>query len=910
MRSLSVSLPKPTGRLAILTLSLVASVLLGAYALTHYTIIDVFQNPIAYTIKGERIYVLEREQNRLLKLEYRSAQEPLLLEEELPIEADDAEHYYMVRKLYPGMTGITVKSHVFDKKTRSFLGYRFREYSPGGTHRDILTVYPDNPDRYPDVRYALGGNGEHYFANNCPGHYNIWRVPAEGNVVINRRDVPGQVAQLGETNTDLANWSGIHVDRAGRIYLSSGTSDRVLEYTPEGKFDRTIGTAGFQRGDLLAPREMFSSVGGSADQESLTVASTGNRTWVQFTPAGEVFRVISPLQAGYTYHDILVGYASADSKTGRLLSFDLANQCLSISGEPFQTVCTYEARKPQRTLLFLGLALLALMPAIFRRRMGEVLSRARFPLFVKLLILFLPLYTLSAIAIGGWVEDIMLRDFFAETFRRSQNLIVAALNTIDPADLEQIRNPEDRNGPAYARVYATMCRIVDASRVEHTPKWIIHKVRDGRFYYGINVWRGPIYEPFVVPHSREALFRVLVEKTWQHGLFRDAEGEWYNTMYPILNGQGEVTHVIELYRPTEDAYRATRKVTQRVATVIGITLLIAIPLILFFSYLFTRPLRRLMRGIEVVGTGEFRQKIAVRSRDEIATLADAFNQMTDDLGKYTRDLARATAERERIQSELRLARDMQQGIVPTEFPPFPKAASVEIFACMEPAKEVGGDFYDFFMIDREHIGVVVADVAGKGVPAGLFMMMARTLLRNNALDNLSAADALSRVNRLLTLDNPSSTFVTMFYLVCNIRTGIVTYCNAGHNPPLFIGKDRIEILTRKGSGGAGTVIGVFEESRYTDAQLQLAPGESLMLYTDGVTESMNPEGRMFGLDELVRTVQQSSMQSNRIICSKVFEKVTEHQKNLDQFDDITILFFKFLGEGGRAPLEDDREVLG
>ncbi|MBF0509160.1 MAG: SpoIIE family protein phosphatase [Deltaproteobacteria bacterium] len=260
----------------------------------------------------------------------------------------------------------------------------------------------------------------------------------------------------------------------------------------------------------------------------------------------------------------------------------------------------------------------------------------------------------------------------------------------------------------------------------------------------------------------------------------------------------------------------------------------------------------------------------------------------------TRELARTMEEKERIQSELRLARLIQQEALPTVFPPIPEAENVEIFARMEPAKEVGGDYYDFFMIDKDHIGVVVADVSGKGVPAGLFMMRTRTLLRSAASHNLSAAAAISKTNDSLATDNISAHFVTVFYFICNLKTGLITFCNAGHPPPLIINQGKTLILAERTQSIVNPAIGVIEEVEYHDSLLQLEAGESLVVFTDGVTEPVNTREEMFGEERLAAVIEAHGHGSTQDICRRIFAELDEFQTGLEPFDDITVLLFKLL----------------
>ncbi|MBF0550365.1 MAG: SpoIIE family protein phosphatase [Deltaproteobacteria bacterium] len=260
----------------------------------------------------------------------------------------------------------------------------------------------------------------------------------------------------------------------------------------------------------------------------------------------------------------------------------------------------------------------------------------------------------------------------------------------------------------------------------------------------------------------------------------------------------------------------------------------------------------------------------------------------------TRELARTMEEKERIQSELRLARQIQQDALPTVFPPSPEAENVEIFARMEPAKEVGGDYYDFFLIDQDHIGVVVADVSGKGVPAGLFMMRTRTLLRSASSHNLSAAAAISKTNDSLAKDNPSAHFVTVFYFICNLNTGLITFCNAGHPPPLIVNQGKTLGLAERTPSLVNPAVGAMEEIEYHDSLLQLEPGESLVVFTDGVTEPVNTQEEMFGEERLAAVIEAHGHDSTQDICQRIFAELDEFQTGLEPFDDITVLLFKFL----------------
>ncbi len=868
------------------------------YAASRSTRTRRFENPIAYTAVGDSFYVVEKEENTILEFLPPTPGSPLTLKNRCRIETNDPDYFYMIRHLYPAPEGVMVHSFVYDKTTTDLVGYRFRSYrSFQSPPEDIFTVFLENPEDSPEITYACDGEGNHYFANNCRGQRNIWKLPAgSGEVVMEDGHLPRQVEELGWTNQTSTYWLSIHLDPDGRIFAAPGETGRISEFSPRGeRLAEDIGKVGFQAGRILSPEAIFHLRMPGDEKEYLTVASAGNRTWVQFDSRGKPFRVIDPMKEGYPEPDIRVGRIF-QTGNGRLFTFDLPNKCLLLPAEGFGTVSTYSFRDWNRTFVLYGLALAALLGVIFYPWLARLPERLRFPFFLKLLLLFVPV-VIGGVFASDWVREIMEEELVSESTRRSANLAWAIYNNISLEDLEEIQEPDDRESPAYERIFKAARRVVDREKVNYTPKWIIHKIRKirgiRRYFFGINIWRGPIYEPFFVPRDRPEFFEVLNRKECASLTFSDDQGEWFSFLCPIRNQAGEVIYVIELYRSTEQMKWVARAMTRRVWEVIaGISLVITL-LVLFFSYLFTRPLKKLIRGTKVVSRGDFDYRFDLRSRDEVGDLARAFDRMVIDLKQYTRRLAETTAEKEKIESELRLARELQQGILPHLFPPEVPPENVEIFASMEPAREVGGDFYDFFLIDDKHIGVVIADVAGKGVPAGLFMMVTRALLRTGAAGNLSAAATLAQVNRLLCLDNTSCTFVTLFYLVCDLETGKISYCNAGHNPPLIIGESRVKLLKLETGAVAQPALGIVEDPLFHDDTLELGPGETVLLYTDGVTEATGPRQEMFGEEGLVEFVSANRFLSNRELCSAIFRELALHGSGRDPFDDITILLFKW-----------------
>ena len=242
-----------------------------------------------------------------------------------------------------------------------------------------------------------------------------------------------------------------------------------------------------------------------------------------------------------------------------------------------------------------------------------------------------------------------------------------------------------------------------------------------------------------------------------------------------------------------------------------------------------------------------------------------------------------------IQQDLRTARGIQQAILPKIFPPFPERTEFSIFGAMIAAKEVGGDFYDYFMIDSERLGFVIGDVSGKGITAAIFMAVSRTLIRATGIKGVSAKECLNYVNRLLCNDNDSGMFVTVFYGILNIFTGEVEYVNAGHNPPYIVSDKNVDAVEMTG----GTILGCLEDVDYQSKKLQLKPGEMLFLFTDGVTEAFNFGEELYGDARLVSFLQAHLAHPLVEIVKESIMSVTEFSTGVPQSDDITLLAIRF-----------------
>ena len=275
--------------------------------------------------------------------------------------------------------------------------------------------------------------------------------------------------------------------------------------------------------------------------------------------------------------------------------------------------------------------------------------------------------------------------------------------------------------------------------------------------------------------------------------------------------------------------------------------------------------------------------------DETAILAGAFLEMTEKMKEYIANITEITAEKERIGAELNVATKIQADMLPKIFPAFPGRSEFDVYAQMDPAKEVGGDFYDFFMVDDDHLAIVIADVSSKGVPAALFMVIAKTLIKNHTLNQESLDDVFYKVNNQLCEGNEEGMFVTSWMGVLTVSTGSFEYVNAGHNPQLLMNNENYEWIHAK----PGFVLAGMEGIPYASETLQLQHGARIFLYTDGVTEAQNTEHELFGEDRLLESLGRNGRLPLPQMLTAVRSDIDTFVGEAEQFDDITMLVFEY-----------------
>jgi sigma-B regulation protein RsbU (phosphoserine phosphatase) len=372
---------------------------------------------------------------------------------------------------------------------------------------------------------------------------------------------------------------------------------------------------------------------------------------------------------------------------------------------------------------------------------------------------------------------------------------------------------------------------------------------------------------------------------------RTRHGYMLSVYSPVKNSKGEVAGLIGV---DFDMNEINAELTSYAVTVavgsIAIALAFAALLIVFIRRNVTGPMRFIAEKAGEFAAANhdeqiFAMKLHVKKRDEIGMLASAFEKMTEDLVRYVSESTAAVAAKERIESELGVARGIQAGILPSTFPAFPDRNEFDLYASMTPAREVGGDFYDFFTTDDAHVALVIADVSGKGVPAALFMMVVRTLIKNETCSGGEPNEVLERVNGILCEDNSACMFVTAFIGIYDVKTGVLKYSSAGHNPPLVI-KRNGEVRALKPP--PSLVLAVDETSRYLSRETAIEPGGCLVLYTDGVTEAFNGKGELFSEARLAAAVGFAAGGARGVV-ERVMDELREFTDGAQQSDDITML---------------------
>lgn len=370
---------------------------------------------------------------------------------------------------------------------------------------------------------------------------------------------------------------------------------------------------------------------------------------------------------------------------------------------------------------------------------------------------------------------------------------------------------------------------------------------------------------------------------------------------PIYDSSGEICFFILVDVTIEDVFGGiSHYVLQITAAMVLVIALLSWILLMYIERSLVKPLNMIAEAAQ----GYAKDRLAgdknnnhfssldIRTGDEVENLSLVMADMEQDLAKYDENLTRITAERERIETELSLAARIQAEVLPGVFPAFPEQTKFDICASMESAREVGGDFYDFFLIDDDHLYMAIADVSGKGIPAALFMMSSKSILANNAMMGKNPAQILRDANASICVNNPERMFVTVWLGILEISTGKLTASNAGHEFPALRQPDgEFKLINDE----HGVLIGARKGMKYTEYELTLEKGSKLFVYTDGVPEAADAQENLFGVDRMLAALNENPDASPAELLADVRRAVDGFVQDAEQYDDLTMLCIEYKG---------------
>ncbi|MEN9934399.1 MAG: hypothetical protein RLZZ387_978 [Chloroflexota bacterium] len=512
----------------------------------------------------------------------------------------------------------------------------------------------------------------------------------------------------------------------------------------------------------------------------------------------------------------------------------------------------------------------------------------RVPLIVKIVT---PLVLLIAITVGvsGYqVYQQSAARWQSEMDERLERVARLVARSVDVAELRQIRRPSDVDSPAYRAVRLELDQAATAANLS----WISVYYREFDFlYYWVDTGATGVGYPFF--YATPAHLETFRDREVRRVTYTDEFGSYYGVVAPIIEeveGVPQVVGIVEVAMTNEAAALLARDTLQRVAPILlgGVAMAVGVSLLVTW-WLFNRPLRRLQRGAMVLASGQFGHTIDLGRGDELGDLADTFNQMSTQLER----LYRERGESERVQRELEIAHNVQQAIFPAQMPRIP---GIELAAYCRPHRETSGDFFDLLVLSDGRLGLMVGDVSGKSIPAAMLMVAAHSTIRSEAFDHFDPAQVLSEANGMLCRNVPRGMFVAASYALIDPRSLEMVWANAGQMYPLLrsnggtLPPDDLRYLEVR---GAAFPLGMSERISYTDQRLSLAPGDTLLFYTDGVVEAMDLVHELYGFERLERLVRSLPADvAPQALVEAVLEDVARFVGPAEQHDDITLLAVK------------------
>lgn len=501
-----------------------------------------------------------------------------------------------------------------------------------------------------------------------------------------------------------------------------------------------------------------------------------------------------------------------------------------------------------------------------------------------------------------------LEDMYAQRVVSGSMMIA---DMLDPNDVKEIIGENGDKSEAYVRV----CALFDKLKMDGEITYLSLAVPDEdsvTFYIDSCVVEMGDDPANQIPYGTDILYTdasanaeelAKYQKTYE--LFAQNKGvdtpvitdnEYgynYSVAAVVLDESGKAIAEVQYNLDMGDVRAYLNSFLLKMVVISAIIIIISMFLyVLVVRKIVLKPIQGLAKFTDdITKTRNFEnQHISLKTGDEIEDLGNSFNFMMEEMDRYIEDLSRITAEKQRIGAELDIATRIQASMLPTIFPAFPERDEFDIYATMNPAKEVGGDFYDFFMIDEDNLAIVVADVSGKGVPAALFMVIGKTLIKDHTEPEKDLGEVFSEINNLLCESNSEELFITAFEAVLNLKTGELRYVNAGHEMP-FIYKKNGEFKPYKIK--AAFVLAGMEGIKYKAGSMFLEPGDKIFQYTDGVTEATDSDSKLFGMERLETSLNKVKDGTPMEILNSVKKDIDDFVNVAPQFDDITMLCLEY-----------------
>lgn len=531
----------------------------------------------------------------------------------------------------------------------------------------------------------------------------------------------------------------------------------------------------------------------------------------------------------------------------------------------------------------------------------------------------LPKFILS-LALLGVVLTVVLSFFSYQNSKGSledmyaQRVITGGRSIADMLSVEDVKTVISEGGDQ-TEAYTKMCELLNNQKKDSEISFLSLVVPDEDsviFYIDAFVEELGDDPESVIPYGSDILYadaaydeKELEKYNLIWDLFKENKGTSepvitdnsygynYSSVAPIYDENGkaiaEIQYIIDM-QSVRDSLNAFLYTIILIS--LGIIAVAMVCYVLFVKFAVTTPIGKLAAFTkEITASGKFEnQQINLKTGDEIEDLGNSFNYMLVELENYITNLSRITAEKERIGAELDVATHIQKSMLPCIFPAFPDRREFDVYATMNPAKEVGGDFYDFFMVDERHLAIVMADVSGKGVPAALFMVIGKTLIKDHTQPGIELGSIFTQVNDLLCEANSEGLFITAFEGVLDLVSGEFKYVNAGHEAP-YICKKGADFEVHKIP--AGFVLAGMEGYKYKSGVLQLDAGDRIFQYTDGVTEATNADNELYGQDRLKQALNRNRDETPVELLNSVKADIDGFVAEAPQFDDITMLCLEY-----------------